>query len=242
MSISLLGGILDRQDHGRGGAVARFAADENGATPTARLVAQERDETAEVFFFVGEALALDLVNTEIATRGKPVDLLDPPNALPAWWRAARARYPEADDTDGAADLAFADPRLLPAVKGLRAALRRLFGAIADRHPMPTADLAVLNGVLRAGSAQVEAGDDGRLRTVYRARDRAIDAALLPIARSATTVLTERDPARLHRCGNERCVLLFYDTTKSATRRWCSVGCMNRARSAARYRARKAASE
>lgn len=28
--------------------------------------------------------------------------------------------------------------------------------------------------------------------------------------------------------------LFYNTSKSVTRRWCGEGCMNRARSAARY--------
>jgi predicted RNA-binding Zn ribbon-like protein len=34
------------------------------------------------------------------------------------------------------------------------------------------------------------------------------------------------------------VLLFYDTTKSGTRRWCSTSCMNRARSSRRYRERR----
>jgi predicted RNA-binding Zn ribbon-like protein len=197
-------------------------------------VAGEGPETG--FPFVGEALALDLVNTEAVVRGKPIDLLDAPNALPAWWRAARARHPEAAGTEAGMEPAVAEPALLPAVKGLRAALRRLFRAVADGRPVSADDLAVLNGVLGAGSAAVEPGDGGRLHSVYRAHDGGIAAALMPIARSAVTVLTQRDPGRLHRCGNDRCVLLFYDTTKSATRRWCSVGCMNRARSAARYKA------
>ena len=67
---------------------------------------------------------------------------------------------------------------------------------------------------------------------------AVDGPMLAVARSTVTLLTERDLARLHRCANERCVLLFYDTTKSGTRRWCSTACMNRARSISRYQTRK----
>jgi predicted RNA-binding Zn ribbon-like protein len=62
--------------------------------------------------------------------------------------------------------------------------------------------------------------------------------LLPIALSALDWLSSGDRPRLHRCANPRCVLLFYDTTRSATRRWCSLGCMDRARSARRYRQAK----
>jgi predicted RNA-binding Zn ribbon-like protein len=49
-----------------------------------------------------------------------------------------------------------------------------------------------------------------------------------VALSAVDLLTRKDHGRLHRCENARCVLLFYDTTKSSTRRWCSTGCMDRA--------------
>lgn len=56
------------------------------------------------------------------------------------------------------------------------------------------------------------------------------------------LLTEGDLRRLHKCRNERCVLLFYDTTKSGTRQWCSLDCFNRTRSSQRYRQRKAAAQ
>jgi predicted RNA-binding Zn ribbon-like protein len=55
------------------------------------------------------------------------------------------------------------------------------------------------------------------------------APLLPIALSAARLTMGGARERLHRCANERCVLLFYDTTKSATRRWCSVACKDRDR-------------
>ena len=81
---------------------------------------------------------------------------------------------------------------------------------------------------------------GSRRADYGVREDGPDATLLPIALSARDLLAGRDLRRLRRCGNRRCVLLFYDGTKSATRRWCSVRCMDRARSSARYAERKAA--
>ena len=71
--------------------------------------------------------------------------------------------------------------------------------------------------------------------VYRPRDDDQGAVLLPIALSALYLFTQAEYHRLHHCKNERCILFFYDTTKSATRQWCSLECMNRARSLQHYR-------
>lgn len=217
----------------------------DGAGSMGRTATERVEGTAGGFLFVGEALALDLVNTEVVVRGKRTDLLDAPNALAAWWRAARARYP---DAFGAGDPAVSpDDGALPAATALREALRQIFGAVADGRDgrvIAAPDLSVLNRVLATGYQAVVIDGGGALRPIVGSRDTGPDGTLLPVARSAFELLTTKDPARLHRCSNDRCVLLFYDTTKSATRRWCSVGCMNRARSAARYRshlAEKAAS-
>jgi predicted RNA-binding Zn ribbon-like protein len=131
--------------------------------------------------------------------------------------------------------------LLESARELRAALRRVAAAVAeggDGTFVEAADLGVVNGILQAGHPVVSVDPGGMFRPMLAPHGAGPEAALLPIAHSALDLLTGKDPARLHRCANERCVLLFYDTTKSATRRWCSVGCMNRARSAARHRARK----
>ena len=189
------------------------------------------------FAFVGEALALDLVNTEVMVRRKPLDLLAAPGAYAAWWRDAAERYPALAGLLPATH-AEADPELLPAIVALRAALRAVFGAVADGTPLPTAALAVLNRALETAHDAVAlgAGGEPQPRLVPRRPD--ADGPLAAVGRSAFALLTGGDHSRLHRCGNGHCVLLFYDTTKSATRRWCSTACMNRARSAARYRAQK----
>jgi predicted RNA-binding Zn ribbon-like protein len=203
----------------------------------ARGVDAQEQAVGDAFVFVGENLGLDLVNTAVVVRGKPRDLVDTPGDLARWWQAAAAHYPDA----GLARTSIidgGDEALLEAAKELRAALRRIFSAVVDDAPVAPDDLAVLNRVLGTGYQALAPAPDGGLQPVFASRDPGPDGTLFPIAHAAYALLTEKDRGRLHRCANDRCVLLFYDTTKSATRRWCSTACMNRARSAERYRTAK----
>jgi predicted RNA-binding Zn ribbon-like protein len=189
------------------------------------------------FVFVGDALALDLVNTEVVVRGKPIDLISAPSAYAAWWRQAAAHYPSLAELLPSGHNQ-ASPNLLPTVVALRGALRMLFNAVIDGAPLPSDALAVLNRVLGAAHDAVAPGSGEEPRALLIPKSPQADGPLAAVARSALDLLTRADRSRLHRCANGRCVLLFYDTTKSATRRWCSTACMNRARSSERYRIRK----
>lgn len=187
------------------------------------------------FVFAGGVAAIDFVNTIVVSRGRAIDLLASPDAYVAWWRSARLVYPEL-----AGDLAVteANPRLLLVMIELRGALRTLFGALADGAPIPVAGLNVLNATLEMTGVAVEIGIAGEPRRVYVPHGAAVDGPMLAVAHSSVELLTDTDLSRLHRCANDRCVLLFFDTSKSATRRWCSTACMNRARSIQRYYTRK----
>ncbi len=198
------------------------------------------EQNADPFVFLGERLALDLVNSEVVVRGTHRDLIATAADLAAWWHAARTRYPEAGLVPDHPLLAGANQAAVIAVHSLRKALRAIFSALISREDIAAGDLAELNRVLGNGYAAVAIDPEGQPRLDLRSRDPGAEGLLLPIARSAADLLTHHDLTRLHRCGNERCVLLFYDTTKSATRRWCSTGCMNRARSSRRFRERKGA--
>jgi predicted RNA-binding Zn ribbon-like protein len=190
----------------------------------------------DTFLFIGDVLALDLVNTEVVVRGKPRDLLVTPEDVAQWWHAAQRYYPNMDAVQ-AAGVARVDTAALVALKGLRRALRGIFGALADDTTPASADIDVLNTVLRTGTHALMLTSSGAVRPVYQAQPGA-DPMQFAIALSALRLVRDGERQRLHRCSNNRCVLLFYDTTKSATRRWCSVGCMDRARSAKRYLATK----
>ena len=200
--------------------------------------AQASQPDAGPFLFLADLLALDLVNTQIVVRGKPRDLLATPADVARWWAAAGRQHPHMAAVQNGAALRLDDPAALDELKRLRAALRRIFNALADGLAPPPDAVDGLNAVLRTGHPALEVTPSGELHAVYRTLDHAHGPLLLPIALSALAWLTAGNRRRLHRCANPRCVLLFYDTTRSATRRWCSMGCMDRARSARRYRQAK----
>jgi predicted RNA-binding Zn ribbon-like protein len=203
--------------------------------PSGTAAATSRDGRPAPFLFYGEVLALDLANTEVVVRGKRIDLLAAPGDYAAWWREAAERYPELANSIASTE---ANPALMPTGLALRGALRAIFDAVAGGTPVPPAALAVLNRALAAAHDAVALGAGGQPRPLLVPRGPDADGPLAAVARSAFALLTGADRSRLHRCANGRCILFFYDTTKSATRRWCSTACMNRARSAERYRAQK----
>ena len=83
-------------------------------------------------------------------------------------------------------------------------------------------------------AQVAAITEAAMRGEIEFEPQQCDARFL-LARAAANFLASADPARIRRCGGTNCILFFYDTTKSATRRWCSMaGCGNRMKAAAHY--------
>src|SRR5207237_9143538 len=61
-----------------------------------------------------------------------------------------------------------------------------------------------------------------------------------VARWAAELITQGDPRRLRKCANPTCRLMFYDTSKSGRRRWCSMQlCGGRAKVRAFYQRRRA---
>jgi len=131
------------------------------------------------------------------------------------------------------DIAFLDT-----LKTTRAAFRAIFSALIECTVPSQADANLLNTLLRTGYPFLEWESEGKPLFFYRTTQGPQGAMLLSLALSALHVTRDGEPKRLHHCENERCILLFYDSTKSATRRWCSLSCLERTRSSQRYRARK----
>jgi predicted RNA-binding Zn ribbon-like protein len=65
-------------------------------------------------------------------------------------------------------------------------------------------------------------------------DRPLEQLRLALAVSALDA-TRLDRSRVHRCAHARCILLYFDTTKNRSRRWCDMAtCGNRAKASAHY--------
>ncbi len=191
------------------------------------------------FPFVGSVLALDLVNTDILLRGKRHDFIISPDEAEHWWREVNLHYSTRTQVIGEAETTRWNTKLLNALKRLRLALRGLFLCLIEQRSIDAHDLAELNHVLALGYHALNVDASDTLMAVYETTEPESGAVLLPIALSALHLITDMERDRLHECGNERCIGLFYDTTRSATRHWCSAECMNRARSLQHYRKLKA---
>lgn len=113
---------------------------------------------------------------------------------------------------------------LTAALRLRAAISRIALGLADRRRPAPADVDTVNEValvpppaphLEGGTTQKPPPD--------------VPAALSMIARDAITVFTDAGP-RIRRCAAEDCALVFHDTSRPGSRRWCSMRrCGNRAK-------------
>jgi predicted RNA-binding Zn ribbon-like protein len=199
---------------------------------------QKRSSAKEALPSLRGALALDLINTEMLDRGKKRDVLSSPDALARWWEEVYRRYPQEGVGEGPGESVVWTSELLDAVLALRMVLRTLLTHVVEQHAVDEEDLKPINEILALGYSALERTGQGNVKAVMRLRDPEKGSVLIPIALSAVRLFTESDWRRLHQCKHDRCILFFYDTTKSGTRRWCSPGCMNRARSIHHYQLTK----
>jgi len=187
------------------------------------------------YLFLSGVLALDLVNTEVLVRGKGYDLLSSPEDGAHWWQEALSHHPDGEKVKGEAQAIVWSSPLLERIKRVRAAIRTLCTNLVERQTFDQEALTTLNGILATGYPALDVISEQEMVAVYRTHEANWGAILLPIALSAFHLFTQAEKHRLHKCKNDRCILFFYDTTKSATRKWCTLDCMNRARSLQHYR-------
>ena len=187
------------------------------------------------YLFLSGVLALDVVNTEVIVRGKRYDLFSTPEDVARWWQEALRHYPDGEKVKEETQVLVWNLPLLERIKRVRAALRTLCTNLVEQQPFDREALTALNAILATGYPALDVALEQEIVPVYRTREVEQGVVLLPIALSAFHLLTQAEKHRLHKCKNDRCILFFYDTTKSATRQWCSLDCMNRARSLQHYR-------
>jgi predicted RNA-binding Zn ribbon-like protein len=187
------------------------------------------------YLFLSGVLALDLVNTEVVVRGKRYDLFATPEDVADWWQQALTHHPDAEKVKAETPAIVCSVQLVEWIKGVRAAIRTLCTNLVEQQLLDGEALTTLNTILALGYPALAASPGQELIAVYRTRQDDQAAVLLPLALSALHLFTQAEQHRLHHCKNERCICFFYDTTKSATRQWCSLACLNRARSLQHYR-------
>jgi predicted RNA-binding Zn ribbon-like protein len=185
---------------------------------------QAAQEMRDGFPFLGGQLWLDFLNSAPATMG---ELIARPEDLARWAKAAgieRAGRPAFTRDDVAA------------AHALRNALGAIARALSGGAAPPARAIAELNRHLAAAP---------RLRRVESAKgnlqvSETIDSDLFGrVASDFADFVAGFEAHRLRKCGGEDCSLVFYDTARNATRRWCSMAACGNRHKVARHRARGA---
>lgn len=167
------------------------------------------------FVLIAARPALDLCNTRLGE----VDLLSRPEDFSDWFVAtALADQPTDVGT-----------RALAAARSLRAALR-------------PALLASDGAAVAAIAERWLEGAPGRLRVEpatltprFTPGARTPGCMLVPVVLDALSLVRET-PGRVRECAAERCRVVYLDTSRNRSRRWCSMEvCGSRAKASAYYR-------
>ncbi len=131
-----------------------------------------------------------------------------------------------------------DPRsaeiLLGKSQRLHASLRVIFNGLLQKDALSREWISPINDVLRITEGHDELlQQNGKWGLEFVAREGGLDWLLAAIARSAAEIIAETATQRLRVCSNPSCGLLFYDTSRTGRRRWCSMSrCGNRHKVAA----------
>ncbi len=165
-----------------------------------------------IWLFDTGALCLDFAYTgwdeQWESLHSPIDL--------ATWLGDRFGQSELD----------ADERDLADARGLRAAIASLARSAADRAALPADAVDTLN--LFAATPNIPPALDGGHRRAGASRFRA-SQALSQLARNAIEHLSTSSE-RFRECDADDCGFVFFDESRTANRRWCSMQrCGNRAK-------------
>lgn len=163
---------------------------------------------------LGEPLPLDLLDTHWIEGGELQDLLATVEGTGIWLRSA------------ALDDELRPRRVDGDLREALCATRAAIAAVAE-HPDDASARERFNAVLARGHRAVSLESDGP-RSVVVVDDPAWRIGWL--AAETYLDLVTRVPDRIRQCTHPQCVLWYLDTSRSGTRRWCSMAiCGNRAK-------------
>ena len=166
------------------------------------------------FLFIGNSLAADFVNTEVASLHGKTDLLSSPESLSSWF-----------DSAGCARGIKCNEKDLEEAKELRTAVRRIFDRVAEAKTLHPSDIDLLN-VRSNDLNRVLAGSNNNYKLSFRL-ETASDVLAL-IAQTCSELLASPRLNSMRKCASDKCIFYFVDSSKNQQRHWCSMEtCGNR---------------
>ncbi len=185
-------------------------------------------------------LSLDFANTkDWHTSQKPIETLNSYADLVIWGEQAGLVSP--DRVERVQQLSRQQPdeaqRVYDFALKVREAIYRIFSQHYTGHPIPEADLVLLNSVVRQAMAHLQLTPTrGEFHWEWAAEVDGANLILWPVVRAAAELLISDQASKVRVCEDDRgCGYLFIDQTRNHSRRWCSMeSCGNRAKARRHY--------
>ncbi|MDQ0879388.1 CGNR zinc finger domain-containing protein [Peribacillus sp. V2I11] len=188
------------------------------------------------FPLISSNLSLDLVNTELVSRGQRQDLLLSGRDVLDWISVIK-RKNSFWDNQLSLKIKERIQQVFIGLLEMRTILRKQFELIADGNQIPDEFIAFLENKIQKSPFTYKLMDQ---KLVPIPIGEAEDILLSYIAFDFLTLIEENKLSSLKRCSNDDCVLLFID--ESGRRKWCSMKICGNRKKVARFQHRKSDDE
>ncbi|WP_089774942.1 CGNR zinc finger domain-containing protein [Ruania alba] len=118
---------------------------------------------------------------------------------------------------------------------LREAIHTAATAVARREPLPASAVCVINDCSSTGRAATVLTPSGERQWQLDPAS-AVRDALGVIAVDAISIIAGERDGRLALCASSTCRAVFFDTSRSRTRRWCDMNTCGNRQKKARFKA------
>lgn len=180
-------------------------------------------KSAVDFVFIGNHPVLDFINTKIAVKGKPKDLLEEFTDLLEWLcKVNFLSDEEADRFEQKWGNSGEGEHVVAEARALRSNLLILVEKGKNGEEVPEESLEKVNQLLKNQviTTRLAMKNNAFVSERHVNIQKPIDV-LIPIAEAAIEFFGHYDLKLVKKCSNPECVLRFYDNSKNSTRRWCS---------------------
>ncbi|QYF81215.1 CGNR zinc finger domain-containing protein [Brevibacterium sp. PAMC21349] len=188
------------------------------------------------FPLISGNLSLDIVNTELVSRGQRQDLLLSERDVLDWLTVIKGNNSYLDN-QFSSKIKERIQRVFASILEMRTILRKQFELIADGNPIPDEFIAYLEKKIEKSPFTYKLIDQKLVPIPVGEAD---DILQSYIAFDSLTLIEKNKLSSLKRCSNDACVLLFID--ESGRRKWCSMKICGNRKKVARFQHRKSDDE
>lgn len=175
------------------------------------------------FLFIGELSITDFVNTELKPSGELIDLLQTQDDVKRWFKEVNL-VSNVNETD-MNELFFKE------IKEFRDLIKKSFFEFLDGKNNLEILINRTNEILKENKVFLQiSNSDAEYKQIFIPNKENANVLLSIIAIELSKLLSSEEFKYLKRCNNHDCVLVFIDTSKNHSRRWCSMElCGNRSK-------------